>query len=80
MVELEVGEGAAVSGKELKDIELPNDALITAVIRNEKLHTPRGETNIFSGDTLYILVSKKNREKIKAIFQGDGHEAAESSE
>ncbi|USK34593.1 potassium/proton antiporter [Bacillus sp. F19] len=80
MIELEVGEGATVSGKELKDIELPNDALITAVIRDEKLHTPRGDTNIFSGDTLYILVSKKNREKIKTIFQGENVESASNFE
>jgi cell volume regulation protein A len=80
MIELMVGEGALVSGKELKDIDLPNDALITAVIRDDKLHTPRGDTNIFSGDTLYILVSKKNREKIKTIFQGENIESVSESE
>ncbi|MBD1382239.1 potassium/proton antiporter [Metabacillus arenae] len=69
MIEIELNEDADICGKELKDIELPTDTLITAVIRGDKLLTPRGDTRLEAGDTLYILLSKKNRERIKALIQ-----------
>ncbi|MFC0270620.1 potassium/proton antiporter [Metabacillus herbersteinensis] len=69
MIELVVSKNAALSGKELTEISLPTDSLITAVIRDEKLITPRGDTKIFAGDTLYMLVSKKNRELVKQLIQ-----------
>ncbi|TYR80855.1 potassium/proton antiporter [Priestia megaterium] len=69
MIELKLVKDAAISGKSLEEIPLPEDILITAVIREDKLLTPRGTTQIFSGDTLYVLVSKKKRDKVKAFFQ-----------
>jgi len=69
MIELKLVPDAAISGKSLEEIPLPEDILITAVIREEKLITPRGNTKIFSGDTLYVLVSKKKRERVTEYFQ-----------
>jgi cell volume regulation protein A len=69
MIELKLVEHADISGKSLEELHLPEDILVTAVIREDKLLTPRGNTQIFAGDTLYILISKKKRDKVKAFFQ-----------
>jgi cell volume regulation protein A len=77
MIELKLVEHADISGKSLEELHLPEDILVTAVIRDDKLLTPRGNTQIFAGDTLYILISKKKRDKVKAFFQkntSDGDE------
>ena len=61
-------EEMSVVGKELQELDLPEEALVTAVIRGEQIVTPRGNTTIHAGDTLYVLGPKAHREKIKKIF------------
>lgn len=65
---LYVLQDMSVVGKELQELELPNEALVTAVIRGEQIVTPRGNTQIHAGDTLYVLGPKSQREAIKKIF------------
>lgn len=65
---LHIHAGMRVIGKELQQLELPEDVLVTAVIRGEQIITPRGNTVIAEGDTLYILGPKSQRERIKEIF------------
>ncbi|UII57081.1 potassium/proton antiporter [Cytobacillus spongiae] len=68
IMELTLTEQSSVIGKELKDIILPDESLITAVIRNNQLITPRGDTKLCPGDTLYVLICKDKREAIKQLF------------
>lgn len=65
---LHIHAGMRVIGKELQQLDLPGDVLITAVIRGEQIITPHGNTVIAEGDTLYILGPKSERECIKKIF------------
>ncbi|GIN21316.1 MAG TPA: potassium/proton antiporter [Bacillus bacterium] len=69
MMEIILEEKAVLVGKKIKEIELPEESLISAIIRGDKLVTPRGDTTLQANDILYILVAKKKREKVKAIFQ-----------
>lgn len=65
---LHIHAGMKIIGKELQELNLPEEVLVTAVIRGEQIVTPRGNTVIEEGDTLYILGPKAQREKIKEIF------------
>lgn len=65
---LHIHAGMKVIGQELQEIDLPEEVLVTAVIRDEQIVTPRGNTEIEEGDTLYILGPKTKREQIKRIF------------
>ncbi|WP_342526974.1 potassium/proton antiporter [Chryseomicrobium sp. FSL W7-1435] len=69
IIEIVIEPGTKIDGAELKNVELPTDTLITAVIRGERVITPRGDTFIQGGDVLYVLVSKFKREKIKSLFR-----------
>lgn len=68
IIEILIEEEASSINKEIQHLELPDDALITAIIRNDKVITPRGNTKIIAGDTLYVLIPKTKREYIKKIF------------
>ena len=68
MVEIQIKEGRKVTGKSIRDLDLPENTLVTAVIRGEKLITPRGNTTIQAEDILYVLLSKDQREKVKQAF------------
>ncbi|MGG3800512.1 potassium/proton antiporter [Metabacillus fastidiosus] len=59
MIEFEVGNDNHIIGKPLDQISFPEQALINAIIRNNKLVPSHGDTVIHKGDILYILADKK---------------------
>ncbi|TGB05388.1 potassium/proton antiporter [Halobacillus salinus] len=69
MMEFEVADQNQIVGKKLEDMELPDRALINAIIRDGDVITPFGQTKIQSGDTLYILVSRKNKRELKKLLE-----------
>lgn len=73
MIEYEMKEDAAIIGKTLLEIPFPEGALVNAIIRNDKLITPTGNTVIEAGDFLYILVSRKKKLHLKKLLQETSH-------
>lgn len=71
IIEVHIKEEANVVGKELRHLFLPEDTLITAVIRGDKLITPRGSTQLCAGDILYVLINKPHRERVKKVFMSE---------
>ncbi|MCF6410812.1 potassium/proton antiporter [Pseudalkalibacillus salsuginis] len=69
MMEIEIEEGALILNHEIKDLPLPENTLITAVIRGESLITPTGNTTLQPRDTLFILVHKAKRGEVKNIIR-----------
>jgi len=65
---LEVNSSMDIAGKEIIELDLPEDILFTAIIRNEQIITPRGNTRIEAGDTLYVLSPKAKRKQLKSIL------------
>lgn len=74
IIEVVIEENATIVGQELKNVDLPTDTLITAVIRGNRVITPRGDTFIVAGDVLYVLVPKTNRSAIKKLFRQSENE------
>lgn len=71
MIEFIVGTKAAYINQPLKEIDLPKDVLISAIIRDGDLITPYGETKIKAEDILYILVSKQRIKDLKAFLNSN---------
>lgn len=69
MIEYEMEEEAAIIGKTLNDIIFPEDTLINAIIREEHLVTPTGDTVIEPGDLLYILTSRKSKKPLRLLLE-----------
>ncbi|WP_221567409.1 potassium/proton antiporter [Alkalihalobacillus sp. TS-13] len=80
MMEIQIEDDATIIGEEIKDLPLPDDTLISAVIRKDSLITPTGDTILRAGDTLYILVHKAKREEIKKIIRQKEDSEAENEE
>ena len=55
LVETPVHHGAAVCGKQIKDIDWPAHSLIVSVKRGETELVPKGDTRLLAGDTLVVL-------------------------
>ncbi|WP_246861302.1 potassium/proton antiporter [Bacillus sp. REN3] len=68
MIEYEMKADSAIVGKKLTDIPFPEGSLVNAIIRNEKLIAPTGNTSVMAGDFLYILSARKNKPQLKKLL------------
>ncbi|WP_110113505.1 potassium/proton antiporter [Bacillus sp. CGMCC 1.16541] len=75
MIEYEMEEDAAIVGQKLIDIPFPQHALINAIIRDDKLITPTGNTVIQPRDFLYVLTSRASKQELKELLQTKKEEA-----
>ncbi len=57
-----------VAKKKLKEIDIPKNVLIGAILRNDDCLIPRGDTEIQLNDVLLIFTNWENIEKIEEIF------------
>jgi trk system potassium uptake protein TrkA len=68
IVEEKVAPGALAHGKALKDIQFPNDCIITAVIRDGSSIVPHGDTVLEIADEVLALVSTEQIPMLAAIL------------
>lgn len=68
MIEYEMEEEASINGKTLNEISFPEHTLVNAIIRDQSLITPSGDTVIQSGDFLYILTSRDNKKALQRLL------------
>ncbi|WP_228409583.1 potassium/proton antiporter [Radiobacillus deserti] len=66
--EIVIKEHSVVLNKTLSEIKLPDDVLISAVIRGENVVTPTGTTMLQEGDIVYVLAPKSKRKQVNHIF------------
>lgn len=52
----------------ITNLDLPTDVLIIAIIRDEELITPNGETPLKSKDFIYVMMPRKLREQTESYF------------
>ncbi|MGG4108299.1 potassium/proton antiporter [Paenibacillus lautus] len=57
-----------IVGKEIQQLNLPDDILFTAIIREKRIITPKGSTVIEAGDTIYVMNPKQKRKEMKTIL------------
>jgi trk system potassium uptake protein TrkA len=68
LVEEKVYPTAQACGRLLKDINLPEECSIVAVIRNHQLIIPRGYTMFEAYDEVLALVNRKNLVDFAALL------------
>lgn len=72
IVEVSVPSYCRIDGKTLQEIEMPQDLLVVAVIRQNAIITPRGQTRLIGGDQLLILTPKQSEERIRKLIASLG--------
>lgn len=68
MVKKSIEPGTCVENCTLQQLKLPEDTLITAIVRGEEMLAPRGHTRLQAGDVAYVLVAKKNLDTVRSMF------------
>ena len=70
LAEVTLAEGSPAADKEIVELNLPRDATVVAVIRQERVVVPRGDTLIRVGDEVVVLVTAESEDEVRAILTG----------
>lgn len=68
LVEVTLAEGSPAVGRVVGDLELPRDAVITAIIRGGHVVVPRYETPLMVGDEILALATPATKAALEALL------------
>ena len=68
IVRYQVGDHSPAASRLLRDLALPEGAVVAMIARERVLIPPRGSTQIEAGDHLFIVVNRDSRRPVDAIF------------
>jgi len=68
LVKVTIPEGAPAAGKEVRELEIPADSLLVAVIRGEEIQIPRGTTVLLAGDSVLAITSQESLPTFQTLF------------
>lgn len=68
LAEVTLAEDSAVDGKTIEELKVPRDATIVAVLRNERLIVPRGDTMLRAGDEVIVLVTTESEDEVNRLL------------
>ena len=70
ILEYPLDAAAPATGHALREIDLPNESNIIAVLRSNKLVVPRGETKLEDGDVVVALVNTDEESQLRLALLG----------
>jgi trk system potassium uptake protein TrkA len=70
LAEVTLAEGSPAADQEIADLGLPRDSTVVAVVRNDRVVVPRGDTLIRVGDEVLVLVTTDSEEEVRQILTG----------
>jgi trk/ktr system potassium uptake protein len=71
LVEVTLAEDSPAADVAIADLGIPRDATVVAVVRDDRLVVPRGDTVLRSGDEVLVLVTADAETDVQALFVGD---------
>ena len=70
LVEVTLAEASPAEGTSLADLQLPRSATVVAVVRQDHLVVPRGDTVLTAGDEVLLLVTDDAELAVKELLVG----------
>ena len=70
LVEVTLAADAPVIDRAIKDLDIPRDATIVAVVRRDHVVMPRGDTEFEAGDEVLAMVTSDSEEDVRKILTG----------
>jgi trk system potassium uptake protein TrkA len=70
LVEVTLADDSPAKGRSLSELDMPRDATIVAVVRDNRVVVPRGDTVLCPHDEVLALVTDDSEEPVKALLVG----------
>jgi len=68
LIEVTLAGDARAANSEIVDLDFPREATIVAVLREERVIFPRGDTLLLPGDEVLVLVTPESEAEVQAIL------------
>jgi trk system potassium uptake protein TrkA len=68
--EVTLADGSPAEGREVQELGLPRDSTVVAILRQDRVVVPRGDTILYSGDEVLVLVSNESEDDVRRILVG----------
>jgi trk system potassium uptake protein TrkA len=68
--EVTLAEGSPADGKEIVALGLPRDSTVVAVLREDHVVVPRGDTVLYVGDEVLVMVTDDSEQEVRQILIG----------
>jgi trk system potassium uptake protein TrkA len=68
VIEYIASEGCKITHKELKDLRFPRNAIVGAVLRQDELIIPHGDTQIMPGDKVIVFALPQALNELERLF------------
>ncbi len=70
LVEVTLADDSPAADQAILGLDIPRDATIVAIVRENHVIVPRGETVVQAGDEVLALVTPESEDAVKAILVG----------
>jgi trk system potassium uptake protein TrkA len=70
LVEVTLADDSPANDRAIKDLEIPRDATIVAVVRSHHVVMPRGDTVFEAGDEVLAMVTSESEDDVRRILTG----------
>ena len=70
LVEVTLAENSPVIDKALRDVDVPRNATIVAIVREEHVVMPRGDSIFETGDEVLAMVTPESEDEVRRILTG----------
>ena len=77
LVEVTLADDSPAIDQAITEIDVPRDATIVAVVRDEHVVMPRGDTVFEAGDEVLAMVTPDSEEEVRRILTGEVRASAE---
>lgn len=72
IVEYTLREDALATGRRIRELAMPDGALVAMVVRGDQLVAPRGSTQLLAGDQVFVLLRPSARWLVDRAFSARG--------
>ena len=70
LVEVTLADDAAVIDQSISELELPRDSTLVAIVRDEHVVMPRGDTILEAGDEVLAMVTPDSEDDVRRLLTG----------
>jgi trk system potassium uptake protein TrkA len=72
LIEVTLATGTPAADKEVRELDFPRDSTVVAVLRNDRVVVPRGDTRLLPGDEVLVLVTDESIDEVREILTEGG--------
>ena len=72
LVEVTLASDSPAVSRAIRELDLPRDATVVAVVRERHVVVPRGETTLQANDEVLVLVTPESEDEVTALLVGAG--------